>query len=71
MDDFGTPGVVNIHGLPPSPANFIAPGKMPQSSMAPTIIVDENNDVQLMIGAAGGSQITSAVAYVSTEAFLL
>ncbi|KAG4074250.1 hypothetical protein HA402_008659 [Bradysia odoriphaga] len=63
MDDFGTPGKSNSYGVPPSPANFIAPGKRPLSSMCPVIILDENGDVRLLIGGAGGIKITSSVAY--------
>lgn len=64
MDDFGTPGKSNAYGMPPSPANFIKPQKMPLSSMCPTLMLDQNGDVELLLGAAGGSRITSSVAYV-------
>lgn len=64
MDDFSIPGKNNSYGMPPSPANFIKPTKMPLSSMCPTIMLDENGDVELVLGAAGGSKITSSVAYV-------
>lgn len=64
MDDFGVPGKKNAYGLSPSPANFIEKQKMPLSSMCPSILLDENNNVELLIGAAGGSKITSSVAYV-------
>lgn len=64
MDDFSTPGVVNYYGIPSSPANFIEPGKRPMSSMCPTIITDKNGDFFLGVGAAGGSKITLASAYV-------
>eukprot|EP01095_Lingulamoeba_sp_RSL-Kostka_P008895 TRINITY_DN3030_c0_g1_i1.p1 TRINITY_DN3030_c0_g1~~TRINITY_DN3030_c0_g1_i1.p1 ORF type:complete len:395 (-),score=150.93 TRINITY_DN3030_c0_g1_i1:217-1401(-) len=63
MDDFSTPGEINSYGLPPSPNNFIVPGKTPQSSMSPTIILNNNkNDkkVKMITGASGGSKIISA-----------
>jgi len=64
MDEFSTPGVTNYYGIPSSPANFIAPGKRPMSSMCPAIITDKNGDFDLGAGAVGGSKITLATAYV-------
>lgn len=71
MDDFASPGKKNGFGLEPSPANFIKPGKRPLSSMCPVIILDENDDVVLIAGSAGGSKITSTVAFVSSTKFLI
>lgn len=62
MDDFSTPGLENIYGIPPSPNNYIVPGKRPMSSMAPSIIVKPDGNVGMVIGSAGGSKITTAIA---------
>ena len=60
MDDFTTqPGVANAYGLVQSDKNLPEPGKRPLSSMTPTIVLDEDGQVQLITGASGGPRIIS------------
>lgn len=64
MDDFSLPYFKNYFGLPGSPNNRIEPGKRSLSSMTPTIITDKNGDVEIVIGASGGTKIVTAIAQV-------
>ncbi len=62
MDDFAAvPGTANMFGLVQGEPNAIAPGKRMLSSMSPTIVVGPSGNVELVLGAAGGSRIITAV----------
>lgn len=69
MDDFTSkPGVPNMFGLIQGPANSIAPGKRPLSSMTPTIVLGRDGQVRMVLGSPGGSRIISTVANILLSA---
>jgi gamma-glutamyltranspeptidase/glutathione hydrolase len=62
MDDFAAvPGTANGFGLVQGESNAVAPGKRMLSSMAPTIVLAPDGRVRLVLGAAGGPTIITAV----------
>jgi gamma-glutamyltranspeptidase/glutathione hydrolase len=64
MDDFAVaPGVPNVYGLVGTAANAVAPGKRPQSSMSPTIVLRDERP-ELAVGGSGGPFIISGVLQV-------
>jgi gamma-glutamyltranspeptidase / glutathione hydrolase / leukotriene-C4 hydrolase len=67
MDDFSTPGTYNYYGVPASPSNYIEPGKIPMSSMSPTIVLNEQGEVVFMSGAAGGTRITTETSFLTVN----
>ena len=65
MDDFASqPGTPNQFGLVQGEANAIAPGKRMLSAMSPTIVLDKNGKVLLVVGAAGGPTIITTTTQV-------
>ena len=64
MDDFAAKlGVPNMFGLIQGPANAIAPGKRPLSSMTPTIVL-EDGKLRYVLGSPGGGRIITTVANI-------
>lgn len=62
MDDFsGRPGFPNQYGLVQGEANAIAPGKRMLSAMTPTIVVDPDGELLLVVGSPGGATIITNV----------
>lgn len=68
MDDFSSKaGVPNMFGLIQGPANAIAPGKRPLSSMTPTIVL-EDGKLRYVLGSPGGARIITTVANIFLSA---
>jgi gamma-glutamyltranspeptidase/glutathione hydrolase len=62
MNDFSVPGVSNSFGFIPSPINYVAPRKRPQSSMSPTIIeFFSNRTLYYVLGRSGRSYVITSV----------
>ena len=59
-------GDKNIIGRAASPGNKFEPGKKPMSTMAPTIVIDKNDELFLVTGSPGGSDIPAAILRVIT-----
>ncbi|MFH5884937.1 gamma-glutamyltransferase [Halalkalibaculum sp. DA3122] len=61
MDDFtAEPGEPNMFGLVQGKANAIEPGKRMLSSMSPSIVT-QKGEIRMMLGAAGGPRIITAI----------
>ena len=67
MDDFAAkPLEPNLYGLVTGEANTIAPGKIPLSSMAPTLVFQKEDPkkILLAVGSPGGSTIPTTILQV-------
>ena len=63
MDDFAiAPGVANTYGLRGDAENAPGAGKVPLSSMAPTLLFAPDGSFLLAIGSSGGASIPTTVA---------
>lgn len=68
MSDFSIPSRIpsqnDSDSFPATKPNYIEPGKRPQSSTTPTILLD-GDEVKMVVGASGGTKIPTATALVS------
>ena len=65
MDDFATaPGKPNMFGLVQGEANRVQPGKRMLSAMTPSIVLDRDNDLYMVVGTPGGPRIITMVYHV-------
>ncbi len=62
MDDFtAKAGVPNYFGLVQGEANAIEPAKRPLSAMSPTLVLDGDDRLRMVVGTPGGSSIITTV----------
>jgi gamma-glutamyltranspeptidase / glutathione hydrolase len=65
MDDFAAqPGRPNMFGLVQGEANAIQPGKRMLSAMSPTIVLDRDGSLLLVVGSRGGPRIITSTSQV-------
>jgi gamma-glutamyltranspeptidase/glutathione hydrolase len=65
MDDFAAqPGKANMFGLVQGEANAIQPGKRMLSAMSPTIVLDRDGSLLLVVGSRGGPRIITSTSQV-------
>ncbi len=65
MDDFAaSPGQPNQFGLVEGENNAIVPGKRMLSSMTPSVVLDPEGDLMMVVGTPGGPTIITTVYHV-------
>ena len=62
MDNFGRPG--NLKFNVEFESNYLEPQKRPISSAAPTIILNKDGSIKLVVGASGGTMIPTILTQV-------
>lgn len=71
MADFNIePGEANLYGLIGNEQNAVAAGKRPLSSMSPTLVLSEDGEPVMTLGASGGPTIISGVYFTLLRALL-
>ncbi|MGH7674157.1 MAG: gamma-glutamyltransferase, partial [Gemmatimonadales bacterium] len=69
MDDFtSAPGKPNLYGLVQGEANAIAPGKRMLSAMTPSIVLDRDGRLFMVVGTPGGPTIITTVSQMILNA---
>ena len=64
MSTFSLPKTTKSYQPKPSKANYIEPGKRSVSTACPTIVVDKDGSVKMVVGGSGALRITSGVPMV-------
>jgi len=65
MDDFATaPGKPNMFGLVQGEINGVKPGKRMLSAMTPSIVLDQQGKLKMVVGTPGGPTIITQVYHV-------
>jgi gamma-glutamyltranspeptidase/glutathione hydrolase/leukotriene-C4 hydrolase len=64
MSTFSLPNTTKFYQPKPSKANYIEPGKRSVSTACPTIVVDKDGAVKMVVGGSGSSKIASCVPMV-------
>ncbi len=65
MDDFAAkPGAPNMFGLVQGESNAIQPGKRMLSAMSPTVVLDKDGSLLLVVGSRGGPRIITSTSQV-------
>ena len=68
MDDFATaPGKPNGYGLVQGEANAIQPGKRMLSAMTPSVVLDPEGKLFMVVGTPGGPRIITMVYHVISD----